>query len=344
MAVDLTPWTIAGLVLGLLLLLPTVMGFFSRNKFNVSGKSSLPERPRYRAMLGSWRKHYPKSRHISQLATALPRVKLTIKRVQASAANASTQRFQYISADVSEPDGAARIIAEAIAWNSGESPDIVWCIAGASYPNLFVETPISTMRQQMDVNFWSCADMAHVVLKEWLTPSALQQGKERHLVFTSSIVAFCALTGYTPYAPAKAAIKSLSDTLAQEVLLYGNNVKIHTVFPCTILSPGYVVENQSKPGVTHILEAADPKQTPEEAAARSIAGLEKGQYLVTLNWIGSIMRACAWGTSPRNNWLFDTLETWLASIVMLFVGLDMDAKVVSYRKKHGHPSTYTKKI
>jgi len=272
-----------------------------------------------------------------------PDPKTDNQHVQASAAS-STQRFQYISADVSEPDGAARVIAEAIAWNNGASPDIVWCIAGSAYPDLFIDTPVSKMRHQMDVNFWSCVDMAHAVLNDWLTPSALQQGKERHLVFTSSVVAFYPVAGYGPYAPSKAAIKSLSDTLAQEVLLYGDTVKIHTVFPGTILSPGHQIENLSKPDVTHVLEEADPQQTPEVVAAQSIAGLEKGQYLVTVSWLGSLMRACSWGGSARNNWLVDTLETWLASIVWMFVGRDMNGKVVSYRKKHGHPSTYAKKV
>ncbi|TVY56868.1 3-ketodihydrosphingosine reductase gsl-3 [Lachnellula cervina] len=336
MAVDLSSWTIvAVIVLGFLVLLPTIMGFFSSNKFDVSGK------PFQTVLLTGASEGMGKC-----VATQLAQkgANIIIVSRNASAANPSTQRFQYISADVSEPSGAARVIAEAIAWNNGESPDIVWCIAGTAYPNLFIDTPVSTMRHQMDVNFWSCVDMAHAVLNDWLTPSALQQGKERHLVFTSSVVAFYPVAGYGPYAPSKAAIKSLSDTLAQEVLLYGDNVKIHTVFPGTILSPGLATENQSKPAVTHILEEADPQQTPEVVAARSIAGLERGQYLVTVSWLGSLMRACAWGGSTRNNWLFDTLETWLASIVWMFAARDTDGKVVSYRKKHGHPSTYAKKV
>ncbi|TVY17728.1 3-ketodihydrosphingosine reductase gsl-3 [Lachnellula arida] len=362
MAVDLSSWTIAGLVLGFLVLLPTIMGLFSSNKFNVSGKTVLltgaSEGMGKNVAIQLAQKGANiiiVARNVGKLEEALSQIKADLptphhhdsadnKRIQASAANPSTQRFQHISADVSEPSGAARVIAEAIAWNNGESPDIVWCIAGTAYPNLFLETPVATMRHQMDVNFWSCVDMAHAILNDWLTPSALQQGKERHLVFTSSVVAFYPVAGYGPYAPSKAAIKSLSDTLAQEVLLYGDSVKIHTVFPGTILSPGLTVENQSKPDVTHILEEADPQQTPEVVAAWSIAGLERGQYLVTVSWLGSLMRACAWGGSTRNNWLFDTLETWLASIVWMFAARDTDGKVVSYRKKHGHPSTYAKKV
>jgi len=198
------------------------------------------------------------------------------------------------------------------------------------------------MRQQMDVNYWSCVDMAHATLTEWLSPSSSVKGKEKHLIFTSSVVAFYPIAGYAPYGPGKAAIKSLSDTLAQEVLLYGEDVKIHTVFPGNISSPGFENENKTKPGVTHILEEPDPVQTPDEVAKISISGLEKGEYLITVGLLGSAMRGCAWGGSARNNWLADTAMTWVTSIAWGFIGRDLDGKVRAYAKKHGHPSTYEK--
>jgi 3-dehydrosphinganine reductase len=200
------------------------------------------------------------------------------------------------------------------------------------------------MRQQMDINFWSCVDMAHAILSEWLTPSSNSKGQERHLIFTSSVVAFYPVAGYAPYAPSKAAIKSLSDTLAQEVLLYGENVKVHTVFPGTISSPGLQLENQSKPEITHILEESDPVQTPDVVAAKAIEGLERGEYLITVGWLGAAMRGCAWGGSARNNWVLDTLMTWITSIAWVFIGADLNGKVRSYGKKHGHPSTYATKV
>jgi 3-dehydrosphinganine reductase len=233
------------------------------------------------------------------------------------------------------------VVKEATIWNNGQSPDIVWCIAGSAYPALFIETPISKMREQMDVNYWSCVDMAQAILNEWLAPSA--EKKERHLIFTSSVTAFYPVTGYSPYSPGKAAIRNLSDTLAQEVLLYGDHVKVHTVFPGTILSPGLENENKTKPGITFILEESDPEQTPDQVATNAISGLEKGEYLVTVGWLGAAMRGCAWGGSARNNWVTDTAMTWITSIVWGFVGRDLDGKVRSYGKKHGHPSTYTKK-
>ena len=260
---------------------------------------------------------------------------------QASAADPSTQRFHYISADVSAADGSASIVKQATIWNNGQSPDIVWCIAGSSYPALFLETPTTKMRQQMDVNYWSCVEMAHAILGEWLSPSA--EKKERHLIFTSSVVAFFPVAGYAPYAPAKAAIKSLSDTLAQECLLYGDHVKIHTIFPGTILSPGLENENKTKPGITFILEESDPEQTADQVAKNSIMGLENGEYLITVGLLGAAMRGCAWGGSARNNWITDTAMTWITSIAWGFIGRDLDGKVRGYAKKHGHPSTYERR-
>lgn len=194
----------------------------------------------------------------------------------------------------------------------------------------------------MNVNYWSCADIAHAVLGEWLTPTATNSGKPRHLIFTSSVIAFYSMAGYAMYSPPKAAIRALSDALAQEVKLYTPDIKIHTIFPGTIVTAGYEEEEKTKPEITKILEKDDPKQSPEAVAARSVEGLEAGEYFVTVNWLGSLMRGCMWGGSTRGNWVLDTLMMWAASIVWFFVYPDLNGKVKAYGKKHGHPSTYPK--
>lgn len=187
--------------------------------------------------------------------------------------------------------------------------------------------------------------MAHAILKEWLSPSSTLKGSEKHLIFTSSAAAFVTVAGYAPYSPAKAAIKSLSDALVQEVMLYGDDVKVHTVFPGGISSPGFDNENLSKPGITHKLEEPDTASimTPDEAAKAAVDGLENGQYLVTLNLLGNALRACAWGGSARNNWFLDTVMTCILSVAWPFITADISGKVRKYAKEHGHPSTYPKK-
>lgn len=196
----------------------------------------------------------------------------------------------------------------------------------------------------MDLNYWSHADMAQAILSEWLSPEGVKSNKERHLIFTASALSLWSIAGYSPYAPAKAALRSLADTLYHEVELYSQKVKIHIVFPGTIDSPGLVQENKLKPAITFQLEKDDPVQSPHEVARKSIEGLSRGEFLITTNWLTLAMRGCSWAGSPRNNWLNDTIVTWVTSVAWMFIQPDMVAKVRAYGKKNGHPSTYTKEL
>lgn len=196
----------------------------------------------------------------------------------------------------------------------------------------------------MDLNYFSCADMAHAILSQWLSPNSSTAGNPRHLIFTSSSLAFFSIVGYGPYSPAKAALRSLSDTLVQELKLYTSTVKVHTVFPGSILTAGFENENKSKPEITKILESDDPRQMPGQVAEKSVKGLEDGEYLITTTWMAAAMRACSWGGSRRNNWLLDSLFMWAANIAWPLIQRDLDGKIIKFGKENGHPSTYSKKL
>jgi 3-dehydrosphinganine reductase len=256
---------------------------------------------------------------------------------------------------------SARVLEEAKTWNNNQAPDIVWCVAGSAYPEFFLNMTTEILQDGMNQNYWSAAYMAHATLKEWLRPtepSSKQQSNDsmsfapRHIIFTSSVAAFSPLVGYAGYAPAKAALRALSDSLSQELKLYSGarrhvshpgppfDVKIHTVFPATIYTPGFAEEQLIKPGVTKKIEEMDSGQTEDEVAATSIRGLQRGEYLTTTTFLGALTRGGMWGGSPRNNVVLDTLMSWLASIAWLFVQPSVDATVTKWGEEHGHPATY----
>lgn len=276
----------------------------------------------------------------------------------------STQRFHFISADVTTEAENDRLLAEATAWNNGEVPEIVWTNAGQSTPGLWLDTPMGVMRQQMDLNYWSHAYLAHKTLKAWLYPETPYEPRERngkpelprHFIMTSSAIAFLNLAGYNPYGPAKTALKGLADGLRNEVLLYNGarrsakktaqapapfDVKIQLVFPGNMTTPGHEIEDKTKHPVTFILEESDPVQTDVEAATASIKGLENGNYMTATNWLCGLMRISSLGGAPRDSYLRDTFGQWLTSIVWLFVGPDLDGKVWGWGKKEGMPEMKT---
>jgi 3-dehydrosphinganine reductase len=161
------------------------------------------------------------------------------------------------------------------------------------------------------------------------------------------------MVGYAPYAPAKAALRALADTLRSEVQIYNSarrsrvstdtlpapfDVSIHIVFPGTILSPGLENENKTKPTPTKEIEAADTVQTELAAATAAVQGLEAGNYMTATSWLVELMRWGQLGNSERNNLFLDTLGAWLTAIVWLFMIPDLNSKVWNWGKKNGMPA------
>lgn len=269
----------------------------------------------------------------------------------------------------------ARVVAEAVEWNHGSPPDIVWCCSGSAHPSLFVDTPLPQFQTMMDSNYFSCVYMAHAVLSVWLKntsslsssssspakTAAIDDGTEekqhdsaaseaeakppaRHLIFTGSFVSFYSFTGFAPYAPSKAAVRSLADSLSQEMNLYATalphepRVRVHAVFPATMPTQSLDDENAVKTDVTKALEEGDQILDPAECARRAIAGLERGLELVpTSAIIRLVMTSVLGGTIRGGFWrgCVDTVLGWLTMVVMVFIRWEMDVKVARWGRENG---------
>ncbi|KAK4174134.1 putative 3-ketodihydrosphingosine reductase TSC10 [Triangularia setosa] len=326
------------------------MGLFTKiNHFPVDGKTILVTGASEGMGLAAACLLASKGASLILVSRNVGRLEEAIVKVTAAARNASKQRFTYISADVSEHGYAESVIAQAIAWNGGKSPDIVWCIAGLSTPMLWADPEndsIAATRHNMDVNFFGSAEMSRAILREWLAPENApaksgvldQKPEPKHIVFTASMLALFAIVGYGPYTPSKWALRGLADTLNMELNLYPDNpVKVHVVYPGTITSPGLERENKTKPQITLDLEKDEPAETPETVAERAVKGLEKGEYNIAVSTLGDLMRCGILGGSQRNNWVWDTVVGWVVPVIYFFVIRIMNAQVTGWARQNGHP-------
>ncbi|KAI0903773.1 hypothetical protein F4823DRAFT_253994 [Ustulina deusta] len=327
----------------------------SRNNFPVEGKTVVITGGSSGMGLAVGQQLAGKGANVVIIARDQGKLLRAIEEIQQAARDPQTQRFLQLRADLTLPTESVRVIDEIVTWNSGNPPDIVWCCAGSSTPGLFIETPVSHFRAQMDSNYFSSLYMAHATMTCWVktaqqnktNPPSAQPGSRiapRHLIFTASFLSFYSFAGYSPYSPAKAAVRSLCDTLSQEVNLYAScypsepAIRLHTIFPATILTESYQIENTMKPDITKKLEEGDEGQTPETVAAKSIKGLESGLELVTTNTITALVQRSMLGGSIRGGFfrmLMDWALAWLMGLVMVFVRSDMDSKVRSWGREHG---------
>ncbi|KAF9890298.1 3-dehydrosphinganine reductase [Aspergillus nanangensis] len=335
-----------------------MFGFGARNEFDVEGRTVVITGGSEGMGKAAACQLAAKGANVVIVARTVQKLQDALQDIKRSAANLNRQKFHFISADLTNAAECERLIQETTEWNDGQPPDVVWCCAGFCNPGFFAETPIDTLRSQMDTVYWTAANTAHAALRKWLVPVGSDSQvplPRRHLIFTCSTLAFYPIAGYGPYSPAKAAIRALSDTLSQEIEMYNGSrqsktgsaataadVKIHTVFPMGILSPGFDKEEQLKPNLTKQLEAADKPQTPTEVAKISIAALERGEYLITTMFVGHIMRGSALGGSPRNSLILDTLTSWLSSLAFLQVIPDLRKQAWNWGVKYGLPSSSSK--
>ncbi|KAF7959167.1 hypothetical protein EAE96_002682 [Botrytis aclada] len=223
----------------------------------------------------------------------------------------------------------------------------------APHPNTHIE-------KQMASNYMTSAYMSHATLRSWLKPledaqardSALGKAERksnipppaRHLIFTASFVALYSFAGYAPYSPSKAALRALSDSLSQEMNLYAAafpeapRVRVHTIFPATILTESYETENLTKHGLTLQLEEGDEGRTPHVIAERSIKGLEGGEELITTDMLTWLVKGGVLGGSVRGGFvrvIFSWILASLMGIVIVFVRADMDRKARAWGRKFG---------
>jgi len=111
---------------------------------------------------------------------------------------------------------------------------------------------------------------------------------KRHITFVSSLVSFTVIPGYAGYAPAKAALRMLADTLREECLLY--DIDISCSFPANILTPGFDEEERTKPEITRKIEGTAGAESAEVVAKRIINCLEKGHKHITYQFVGDLVK------------------------------------------------------
>ena len=155
-------------------------------------------------------------------------------------------KIQYFSADMTNPDtkDIEKLIEKA---ETDFGPiDFLFCNAGYSLPETFLESDLSCFEKQMDLNYYGYVKMSHPVAK------SMAERKSGTIVYVSSVLGIFGIPGYGGYCPSKYAVKALADSVELELKPY--NVNVHLYAPGTIDTPGYQEENKMKPDLAKKIE------------------------------------------------------------------------------------------
>ena len=185
------------------------------------------------------------------------------------------QRFSWMQLDVSDRAEVNEVMARAV--KEFGVPDVLINCAGRAIPRHFEDISFEQLDETMKINFYGI----------WNTISALvpsMKEKGGAIVNISSMAGFIGVFGYTDYAASKFAIVGFSEALRSELKRY--NIQVSVLCPPDTETPGFEVENRTKPEETKAVSAAAKLMKPDDVARTMIRGIRKGQFMIHCNFEG----------------------------------------------------------
>lgn len=179
-----------------------------------------------------------------------------------------SQFVEIISCDTTDMDKLKPLITEFI--KNHKVPDYLFNFVGYAYVQYFEKLTLDNFKNNMDVNYYGQLVPTLIVLPYFL------EAKEGYITFTSSIMGFMAIMGYTTYVPSKYAIFGLAEVLRHELLPY--KIKVSILFPTDTDTPGLAEENIIKPEECKIISETGTLMTAEDVAKEFINGILEERF------------------------------------------------------------------
>jgi 3-dehydrosphinganine reductase len=174
-------------------------------------------------------------------------------------------------ADVTDPDAFAAALPLLVAQFG--PVDVLVTNAGAAIPGHFEELAPETFEAQMRLNYFGTLHPIRAVV-----PSMIERGTG-HLLLVSSGAGLVGVYGYSAYSPTKFAVRGLAETLRAELKPHG--IRVGCAFPPDTDTPGFEVENATKPEATRRISASIKVRSPDVVAKAIVRGIERDQQVVT---------------------------------------------------------------
>ena len=188
-------------------------------------------------------------------------------RAAAGSDHTTASPHGFECADVTDPAAVEAACAAAVAAR-GPISVLVAC-AGAAQPGYFLDQTSSVFERSMQLNYLGVVNAVKAV-----TPAMCERGEGR-IVLVASGAAVVSFIGYSSYAPTKWALRGFGDALRNELVGFdraagGNGaraggVRVHIAYPPDTQTPGFDLENESKPVETS--RVAPPDVYPPRAVA-----------------------------------------------------------------------------
>ncbi len=151
-------------------------------------------------------------------------------------------------------------------------PDYLINVVGYAKPRYVQDLSLADYRNAMDVNYYGQLVPIILLLPHFIT------ARKGYIANVSSVLGFMGIMGYATYTPTKFAIVGLTEALRNELMPYG--IKFSILFPPDTDTPGFEIENRTKPEETALMSKKVKLMTAEDVGEIFVEGLLKNRYFI----------------------------------------------------------------
>jgi 3-dehydrosphinganine reductase len=165
------------------------------------------------------------------------------------------------------------------------TPDYLINVVGYAYPEYIEKLNFDDFKKNMDVNYYGQLVPLIILLPYFI------KAQKGHISFVSSIIGFMGIIGYATYTPAKYALVGLAEVLRHE--MKPNNISVSVLYPPDTDTPGFEIENLTKPPETAMISETAKLLSAEQVAKVYVQGLLKNKFHITVGeawWIWRLAR------------------------------------------------------
>jgi 3-dehydrosphinganine reductase len=173
-------------------------------------------------------------------------------------------------------------------------PDYLVNLVGYAYPQYVQNLTLDDYRKCMEVNYFGQLIPILILLPHFMA------ARKGHIANVSSMMGFFGIMGYAAYAPTKFAIVGMTESLRHELKPY--NITFSVLYPPDTDTPGFEVENRTKPKECAMMSGNVKALKAQEVAEVFVDGLIRRKYAILSGEAGMVWRL---------NRYFPSLVRWI---------------------------------
>ncbi|CAG5100261.1 Similar to KDSR: 3-ketodihydrosphingosine reductase (Homo sapiens) [Cotesia congregata] len=235
--------------------------------------------------------------HVTIIARDVQKLEASRNDIMSACKNRDSQRIEYLSLDISKDYETIEKSFLDIEKTMGPIYMLVNC-AGMAICGKIEDTTIETLNWIINLNFMGTYYCTKAVIPR------MKSAKD-------------GIFGYSAYCSSKFALRGLSESLAMEV--NPHNVSVTLCLPPDTDTPGFAVEEQSKPLETKLISESAGLVKADVVAKQLIADACAGRFFSTVGFEGFMLTTLSAGMSPVSS-LAELFLQFLTMGLMRVVG------------------------